>query len=135
MATTTIPASHADLLQPSKRAFAQLATVNADGSPQVTPVWVDYDGTHVIVNTARGRVKAKNLERNPRVAMAIADPENPYRYLGVQGRVVEMIGQGADAHIDKMAKKYMGKDSYPFRKATEVRVLFTIEPEKVHTAG
>ena len=135
MATTTIPASHADLLQPSKRAFAQLATVNADGSPQVTPVWVDYDGTHVIVNTARGRVKAKNLERNPRVAMAIADPENPYRYLGVQGRVVEMIGQGADAHIDKMAMKYLGKDKYPYRTAGEKRVIVKIKPEKVHAVG
>jgi PPOX class probable F420-dependent enzyme len=135
MATTTIPASHADLLQPSKRAFAQLATVNADGSPQVTPVWVDYDGTHVIVNTARGRVKAKNLERNPRVAMAIADPENPYRYLGVQGRVVEMIGQGADAHIDKMAKKYLNKDSYPYRQPGEQRVIVKIAPEKIHAIG
>jgi len=135
MATTTIPASHADLLQPSKRAFAQLATVNADGSPQVTPVWVDYDGTHVIVNTARGRVKAKNLERNPRVAMAIADPENPYRYLGVQGRVVEMIGQGADAHIDKMAKKYLNKDSYPYRQPGEQRVIVKIVPEKIHAIG
>jgi PPOX class probable F420-dependent enzyme len=135
MATTTIPASHADLLQPSKRAFAQLATVNADGSPQVTPVWVDYDGTHVIVNTARGRVKAKNLERNPRVAMAIADPENPYRYLGVQGRVVEMIGQGADAHIDKMAKKYLNKDSYPYRQPGEERVIMKIAPEKIHAVG
>ena len=135
MATTTIPASHADLLQPSKRAFAQLATVNADGSPQVTPVWVDYDGTHVIVNTARGRVKAKNLERNPRVAMAIADPENPYRYLGVQGRVVEMIGQGADAHIDKMAKKYLNKDSYPYRQPGEERVIVKIAPERIHAVG
>jgi len=135
MPTTTIPASHADLLQPSKRAFAQLATVNADGSPQVTPVWVDYDGTHVIVNTARGRVKAKNLERNPRVAMAIADPENPYRYLGVQGRVVEMIGQGAEAHIDKMAKKYLNKDSYPYRRPGEERVIVKIAPEKIHAIG
>jgi|SRR5438105_2851349 len=135
MATTTIPASHADLLQASKRAFAQLATVNADGSPQVTPVWVDYDGTHLIVNTARGRVKAKNLERNPRVAMAIADPENPYRYLGVQGRVVEMIQQGADAHIDKMAQKYLNKDAYPYRQPGELRVMMKIAPEKVHAIG
>ena len=131
---TTIPASHADLLN-SKLAFAQLATVNADGSPQVTPVWVDYDGTHVIVNTARGRVKAKNLERNPRVAMAIADPENPYRYLGVQGRVVEMIGQGADAHIDKMAKKYLGKDEYPWRQEGEQRLKVRIKPDRVSASG
>src|SRR5437868_14799380 len=107
---TTIPATHVDLLQAAKPAFAQLATVNSDGTPQVTPVWVDFDGTHVLVNTARGRVKARNLARNPRVALAIADPENPYRYLGIQGRVVEMVEAGGDAHIDKMAKKYLGKD-------------------------
>jgi PPOX class probable F420-dependent enzyme len=129
----TIPASHADLL--TKPAFANLATLNPDGSPQVTPVWVDFDGSHVIVNTARGRVKAKNLAREPRVALSIADPENPYRYLGVQGRVVEMTEQGGDAHIDKMAKKYLGKDSYPFRKPGEVRIIVRIAPDKVHTNG
>jgi PPOX class probable F420-dependent enzyme len=129
----TIPASHADLL--TKPAFANLATLNPDGSPQVTPVWVDFDGSHVIVNTARGRVKAKNLAREPRVALSIADPENPYRYLGIQGRVVEMTEKGGDAHIDKMAKKYLGKDSYPFRTAGEVRIIVKIEPVKVHTNG
>jgi PPOX class probable F420-dependent enzyme len=127
----TIPASHADLL--TKPSFAHLATLNADGSPQVTPVWVDFDGTHVIVNTARGRVKAKNLEREPRVALSIADPQNPYRYLGVQGRVVEITETGGDAHIDKMAKKYLGKDTYPFRAPGEKRVIVKIAPEKVHT--
>jgi PPOX class probable F420-dependent enzyme len=129
----TIPASHADLL--TKPAFANLATLNPDGSPQVTPVWVDFDGSHVIVNTARGRVKAKNLAREPRVALSIADPANPYRYLGIQGRVVEMTEKGGDAHIDKMAKKYLGKDSYPGRKAGEVRIVVKIEPDKVHTNG
>ena len=129
----TIPASHADLL--TKAAFANLATLNPDGSPQVTPVWVDFDGSHVIVNTARGRVKAKNLAREPRVALSIADPQNPYRYLGIQGRVVEMTEKGGDAHIDKMAKKYLGKDSYPFRTAGEVRIVVKIEPDKVHTNG
>ena len=132
---TTIPASHADLLQMTKPAFAQLATVNADGTPQVTPVWVDYDGTHVLVNTARGRVKTRNLERNPRVALSVSDPENPYRYVGIQGRVVEMTEQGGDAHIDKMAKKYLNKDSYPFRQPGEVRVIVKIAPDKVHTNG
>ena len=128
----TIPASHTDLL--TKPAFAHLATLNADGSPQVTPVWVDFDGTNVVVNTARGRVKDKNLAREPRVALSIADPENPYRYLGIQGRVVEMTEQGADAHIDKMAKKYLGKDSYPFRTPGEQRVIVKIAPQKVHTS-
>jgi len=129
----TIPASHADIL--TKPAFANLATLNPDGSPQVTPVWVDFDGSHVIVNTARGRVKAKNLAREPRVALSIADPANPYRYLGIQGRVVEMTEKGGDAHIDKMAKKYLGKDSYPFRQPGEVRLVVKIAPDKVHTNG
>jgi PPOX class probable F420-dependent enzyme len=129
----TIPGSHADLL--TKPAFAHLATLNADGSPQVTPVWIDFDGTNVIVNTARGRVKARNLAREPRVAISIMDPENPYRYLGIQGRVVEMTERGGDAHIDKMAKKYLGKDSYPFRAPGEVRIVVKIAPDKVHTNG
>jgi PPOX class probable F420-dependent enzyme len=127
----TIPASHADLFR--KPAFASLATLNPDGSPQVTPVWVDFDGTHIIVNTARGRVKDRNLQREPRVALSIPDPDNPYRYLAIQGRVSEMTESGADAHIDRMAKKYLNKDTYPFRAPGEVRVLVRITPEKVHT--
>jgi PPOX class probable F420-dependent enzyme len=129
-----IPATHADLLT-TKNAFANVATLNPDGSPQVTPVWVDYDGTHVLINTAKGRVKAKNLAREPRVALSIADPDNAYRYLGIQGRVVEMTENGGDAHIDKMAKKYLGKDSYPFRAPGEVRLIVKISPDKVHTNG
>jgi PPOX class probable F420-dependent enzyme len=132
---STIPASHADLLQMNKRAFANLATLNADGSPHVTPVWVDYDGAHVLVNTARGRKKARNLEGNPRVALSIADPANPYRYLGIEGRVVDMTEAGGDAHIDKMAKKYFDKDSYPYRTPGERRVIVKIAPERVHTYG
>lgn len=130
----TIPASHTDLLT-TKPAFAHVSTLNADGSPQVTPVWIDFDGTHVVFNTAKGRVKAKNLAREPRVALSVADPENPYRYLGIQGRVVDMTEAGGDAHIDKMAKKYLGKDSYPFRAPGEVRLIVRIAPEKVHTNG
>src|SRR5262245_35212251 len=128
-----IPQSHSDLF--SKKAIANLATVNPDGSPQVTPVWVDFDGTNILVNTARGRKKDRNLQGNARVALAIADPENPYRYLGVQGRVVEMTEQGAAPHIDKMAKKYLDKDKYPFAQPGEVRVLVKIAPERVHTVG
>jgi PPOX class probable F420-dependent enzyme len=130
----TIPASHSDLVT-TKPAFAHVATLNSDGSPQVTPVWVDFDGTHVIINTAKGRVKARNLARAPRVAISIADPENPYRHLAIQGRVVEMTESGGDAHIDKMAKKYLGKDTYPFRAPGEVRIVVKISPEKVHAYG
>jgi PPOX class probable F420-dependent enzyme len=126
-----IPQAYLDLFK--KPAFASLATLNPDGSPQVTPVWADFDGTHVLVNTARGRVKHRNLEREPRVAISIFDPDNPYRYVGIQGRVTEMTENCADAHIDKMAKKYLNKDTYPFRQPGEVRVLVKIRPEKVHT--
>ena len=133
MAANTIPSKFMDLFQ--RPAFANLATLNGDGSPQVTPVWCDFDGTNIVVNTARGRVKDRNLRREPRVALSVLDPENPYRYLGVQGRVVEMTEQGADAHIDKMAKKYLNKDTYPFRAPGEVRVIVRIKPEKVHTNG
>jgi PPOX class probable F420-dependent enzyme len=109
-----IPEKYVDLF--SKKAFANLATVNPDGTPQVTPVWVDYDGTHVLVNSARGRRKDKNMETNPAVALSILDPDNPYRYLEVRGRVAEITEDGADEHIDKMAKKYLGQDKYPGRQ-------------------
>jgi PPOX class probable F420-dependent enzyme len=124
-----------DLFQFQKQAFANLATLNQDGSPQVTPVWFDFDGTNVLVNTAKGRVKHRNMLRNPRVAISILDPANPYRHIAIQGRVREMTEQGADAHIDKMAKKYLDKDKYPGRAPGEVRILVKIEPDKVAAMG
>ena len=133
MTLATIPENYRDLF--TKKAFAHLATVGTEGAPQSTPVWVDYDGTHVRFNTARGRVKDKNLQRNPKVALSILDPENPYRYLQVRGRVVEMTEQGADAHIDALAKKYLGQDKYPFRRPGEVRVIVKIVPEKIQSLG
>ena len=125
----TIPDQYRDLF--TKKAFAHLATVGADGAPQVTPVWVDFDGTHVCFNTAKGRVKVRNLARNPRVALSIQDPDNPYRYVQVRGRVVEATERGADAHIDALAKKYLGQDKYPFRQPGEVRVVYKVVPESV----
>jgi len=130
---SSIPQSHADLFD--KKSFANLATVNADGSPQVTPVWWDTDGTNILINTAKGRVKTKNLERTPKVAVLIVDPDNPYRYVTIQGRVVEMTEQGADDHINALSKKYFGKDVYPYRQPGEVRVIFKIKPEKIQTMG
>ena len=129
----TIPESFKDLF--TKVAFAHLATCMADGSPQVTPVWVDYDGSHVRVNSAKGRLKDKNMRRDKRVALSIQDPENAYRYIAVRGEIVEITEQGADAHIDALAKKYLGKDRYPFRGPGEVRVIYKIRPEKVSTSG
>ncbi|HUL19095.1 MAG TPA: PPOX class F420-dependent oxidoreductase [Steroidobacteraceae bacterium] len=123
-----IPNSHVDLFK--KKAFAHLATVMVDGRPQVTPVWVDYDGRHVIINTAEGRLKDKNMQRDGRIALSITDPDNPYRYLEVRGHIVERTHAGADAHIDAMAKKYLGQDKYPFRQPGEVRVLYKVMPER-----
>lgn len=128
-----IPEKYRDLF--NKPAFASLATLMPNGSPQVTPVWVDYDGKHVIFNSAKGRQKDLNVRREPRVALTIMDPENPYRYLEIRGRVKEITEKGADAHIDKMAKKYLNKDKYPFRQAGEVRVLYKIEPEHSQAMG
>jgi len=129
----TIPDNFLDLFQ--KKAFASLATLMPDGSPQVTPVWVDYDGNHVIINSARGRQKDKNMQRNAKVALSILDPDNPYRYLEIRGKVDAITEQGADAHIDKMAKKYMGKDTYPYRNPAEKRVIFKILPTRMSQMG
>ena len=121
--------SYLDLF--SKKSFANIATTMKDGSPQVTPVWVDYDGVNILVNTAKGRQKTKNINRDSRVALSIQDPENPYRKLIVRGRVVEETSLGADAHIDKLAKKYTGSDTYQNRIPAMVRVILKIKPEHV----
>jgi PPOX class probable F420-dependent enzyme len=124
-----IPEQYLDLFQ--KRAFAHLATLMEDGSPQVTPVWIDYDGTYILVNSAAGRTKDRNMRRDPRVAIEIIDPDDPYRYFQIRGRVVEITTDGADDHIDKMAYKYQGKERYPYRRAGEVRVLYKVFPEEI----
>ena len=129
----SIPANFQDLFR--KRAFAGLATLMPDGSPQVTPVWCDYDGTHVLLNTAKGRQKDLNIRRDRRVALSILDPENPYRYLEIRGRVVEITEAGADEHINQLAKKYLDKDVYPFRQPGEVRLLVRVQPDRVLTNG
>jgi PPOX class probable F420-dependent enzyme len=113
--------------------FASLATLMPDGSPQVTPVWVDYDGKYIIVNTAEGRQKPRNIRRDPRVALAVFDHSNPYTMATIRGKVVEVTNEGAEETIDRLAKKYLGKDKYPFRAPGEVRVTFKIEPEHVST--
>jgi PPOX class probable F420-dependent enzyme len=128
-----IPEPFKDLF--AKIAYANLATVMPDGSPQVTPVWFDYDGDCLRINSAKGRVKDKNMRRDKRVALSIQDPDNAYRYLAVLGNVEEITEEGADAHIDSLAKKYLGKDKYPFRGPGEVRVIYKIRPEKVSTMG
>ena len=124
-------------LTPEQRAlveapnFAHFVTLMKDGSPQVTPVWVDCDDTHILINTAEGRQKPRNLARDNRVALSIIDQENPYKYIQVRGKVVETTHDGAREHIEKLARKYRGPDAkYPHREG-EVRVIVRIEPEHI----
>ena len=129
-----IPDQYLDLLQ-QKTTFANLATTMPDGSPQVTPVWFDYKAGIIRVNTAKGRVKARNMQTGVPVALAIMDPDNPYRYLQVRGKVGRVTEAGADQHIDSLAKKYLGKDKYPFAQPGEVRVMYEIEPASASGMG
>jgi PPOX class probable F420-dependent enzyme len=131
---TAIPDKFLDLVK-DKKAFANLATLMPDGSPHVTPVWFDYADGVLRVNTAKGRVKARNMKTGAPVALAIMDPDNAYRYLQVRGRVKRVTEQGADAHIDSLAKKYLGQDKYPYRQPGEVRQIYEIEPLHASVMG
>lgn len=128
-----IPSEYLDLFQ--KKTYAHLATLLGDGRPHVTPVWVDYDGQHILVNSAKGRQKDINMEKRRYVAIEIADPDNPNRYLAVRGRVVEITEVGADEHLDKLARRYLDRDNYPpaMRFPGEVRRIYRIAPEHVTT--
>jgi len=129
-----IPAGFLDLLT-EKKAFANLATIQPDGSPQVTPVWFDYTDGVVRVNTAKGRIKARNLSQGSKVALSILDPDNPYRYIQIRGTVTKETVEGADAHIDSLARKYLGKDVYPWRGENETRVIYEITPSATQAMG
>jgi len=134
MATGVIPDRFLPILT-TKKALAHLATVMPDGSPQVTPVWFLYDGGKFIVNTARGRVKDRNMARNAHVALSIVDPDNPFAHIAVRGTIVRESEEGADANIDALAQKYLGQERYPLRRAGEVRVMYEIEPTSIATMG
>ena len=130
--SVTLTENQAALLR--EKHFAELVTLMPDGSPQISPVWVDTDGTNVLINTAVGRLKTRNIERDPRVAVAVLDPASPYeRVLNIRGRVISVSPEGADDHIDSLAKKYLGVDSYPGRNPAEQRVILTIEVD--HASG
>jgi PPOX class probable F420-dependent enzyme len=129
-----IPAQFLDLLT-EKKAFAHIATLQPDGSPQVTPVWFDFTNGVVRVNTAKGRVKARNLSQGSKVALSILDPDNAYRYIQIRGTVTKETTDGAVAHIDSLAKKYLGKDVYPWHSDKETRVIYESTPSATHTMG
>ena len=129
-----IPKSHQDLFTREKRTIAFLSTVMEDGSPQVTPVWFDLEDETIRVNTARGRVKDKNMSKRPSVALAIMDPDNPYRYVQVRGKVIGSTEDSAKEHIDSLARKYLGKDEFS-GSADDIRVIYFIQPTKFSCMG
>jgi PPOX class probable F420-dependent enzyme len=130
-----IPDTHLDLFSNEKRAFAFLGTIMEDGSPQVTPVWFNTDGDDLLINSAQGRVKDRNMRERPKVALAIVDPGNPYRYISLRGKVVEISTAGGWEHIDALAKKYTGAEHFTPNAPDEVRVIYRIRLEKVHASG
>lgn len=130
----TIPEEYGDLLD--RETFAQLGTVMPDGTPHITPVWVNRDGNDVLINTARGRQKERNLAQRPQVGLCILDPDDPYRYISIRGEVVELTESGAVEHIDELARQYMGVEEYPHHgDEGGARVLVRIRPHRVVTSG
>jgi len=127
--TCVISPEVAKLLEDKNLAF--VATLMKDSSPQITPTWIDLVDGIIIVNTAEGRVKQRNVSRDPRVAISIVDNKNPYNMVSIRGKVIEQTTQDADRHIDKMAKKYLGVDKYPFGMPGEKRILLKIMPQKI----
>ena len=131
----TIPESHKDLLKDETKAFVYLATIMKDGTPQVTPVWFNMDGDYILLNSATGRLKDKNMRARPSVALCIADPKNPYRYLQVRGKIAEVTTDGAEDHIDTLNMKYHGNPHYANHNPEKPRVIYKIEPIKAQTMG
>jgi PPOX class probable F420-dependent enzyme len=128
-----IPESYLDLIKDESKAFCSLATIMKDGTPQVTPVWFNIDEKHILINSARGRVKDRNMRRNPHVALMIVDPKDAYRYIQIRGKVVEITTQGARAHINALSKKYTGREIFTGGSPDEIRVTYKILPEKIST--
>jgi PPOX class probable F420-dependent enzyme len=126
-----IPDEYQDLIKDETRSFGFLATLMKDGSPQLTPVWFNTDETHIMINSARGRVKDRNMRRDRRIAFVIMDPKNPYRYIQIRGKITEITMDGAKEHIDKLAKKYTGSDHYTNFSPNEQRVIYKILPENL----
>ena len=134
MINNQVPSSHLDLLEDETRAFAYLATVMKDNTPQVTPVWFDTDGEYILINSAQGRLKDKNMRSRPNVALAIQDPGNPYRYLQIRGQVIGITTQGGREHINRLSLKYIGNPKYDGPE-DEVRVTYRILPSKIDAHG
>lgn len=130
---TSVPDKYTDLLD--KKGFAHVATIGKSGEPQSSPVWYGYDGEHILFSQTTSRIKLKNLKRDPRIALSITDPENPYRYLEIRGEVVDVSDDPEFEFIDSMAKKYMDKDKYPFHQPGDVRVVVKVRPTNFSAMG
>lgn len=115
--------------------FCNVATLRPDGSVHAVPVWVDVQNGQPVLNTAEGRAWPHNLEHDPRVTLTVQNLENPYEYVTIRGKVVAREHDGADEHIDRLAKKYLGQDTYPYRQPGERRLIVRVEPEAVHVYG
>jgi PPOX class probable F420-dependent enzyme len=115
--------------------FCVVSTIRPDGSVQAAPVWVDVQNGRALLNTAEGRAWPENLKRDPRVTLTVQNMENPYEYLSIRGRVTEQTHDGADAHIDSLAMKYLRQESYPYRQPGEQRVILSVEPDSVGVHG
>jgi PPOX class probable F420-dependent enzyme len=135
MSLTLIPESHIDLLQDEVRAYAYLATVMGDGTPQVTPVWFNTNEDFILINSAKGRVKDRNMRQRSSIAVVIQDPNNPFRYMQVRGRIVEITEKGARLHINTLSEKYTGNAEYTLNDPNEVRVIYMLRPEKAQVMG
>jgi PPOX class probable F420-dependent enzyme len=125
----TLNDTHKKLI--TDRNFGHIATINEDGSPQVSPVWIELDGNHLIVNSEQKRRKVRNIKRDARVAVSIQNAENPYQYIEIRGRAVEVTDKGGFEGIDRLSVKYGGPAKYPGNQPGDVRVVIRIEPEHV----
>jgi PPOX class probable F420-dependent enzyme len=135
MRLTLIPDTHIDLLEDKTRAYGFLATVMRDGSPQVTPVWFNTKDDFILINSAKGRVKDRNMRRRSHVAMVIQDPQNSMRYVQVRGQIVEITEEGAREHINTLAGKYTGNAFFKLNDPNQVRLIYSLRPEKIHVMG
>jgi PPOX class probable F420-dependent enzyme len=130
-----IPETHLDLLADERKAFLFLATIMPSGSPQVTPIWFNVENDQIQLNSAAGRIKDRNMRARPQVALCIPDPANPYRYLQIQGKVIEITTADADDHINRLTMKYRGLPIYPYRQPGEQRVKYKIQIDRVDAHG
>jgi PPOX class probable F420-dependent enzyme len=135
MTLKNVPESHANLLNDEVRAYAYLATIMPDGSPQLTPIWFNTDGEHLLFNSARGRVKDRNMRSRPQVAVVIHLQDNPLHYIQVRGAIVDFIEEGAREHINKLSLKYTGNPEFRIHDPDEIRVTYKLLPKSIQVMG